>query len=83
MVVVQLEDLDNLVKDVGVLLGELADEALGTTEEGLLVALRGNKLVDTISKGAILRWSEQCEHTCFIMPARLGIWARMFSSKMV
>lgn len=50
MVVVQLEDLDNLVKDVGVLLGELADKALGTTEEGLLVALRDDELEDEISQ---------------------------------
>lgn len=44
VVVVQLEGLDDLRVHVGVLLGQLADETLGSTKKGLLVALSSDDL---------------------------------------
>lgn len=39
MLVVQAEDLDNLVDEVRLLSDALANEALGATQEGLLMTL--------------------------------------------
>ena len=44
VVVVELQDLDDLLVDVGVLLAKGANKTLGATEEGLLVTLRRDDL---------------------------------------
>jgi hypothetical protein len=43
-VVIQLQDLDDLLDDLGVLLAEDANETLGAAKQGLFMLVRCNKL---------------------------------------
>lgn len=44
VVVVQLQDLDDLLDDIRVLLAEAANQALGTTKQGLFMLFGSDKL---------------------------------------
>lgn len=44
VVVVQLQDLDDLLEHIRVLFAEAANQALGTTKQGLFMLLRSDKL---------------------------------------
>lgn len=81
IVVVKHEDLRDQVVDFWVLLAAHADEALGTSEESLLVAFRGDQLCQLVDIHIIAVRS--LVHTFFSSPALLGIWATMLSSNKV
>lgn len=78
--VVKLQNLDDLGVDIGVVLGEVAEETLGAAEESSFILFAVNDL------RMLVRDRDVCETsrlTCLSMLWRLGIWATMFLSKMV
>lgn len=84
--IVEMENLDDLLENVGMCLAESAKEPLGTTQKGSLVALGRHDLPAELVGFSESEAAQQDapERLAFCsMLLRLGIWAQICWSKMV